>query len=410
MLDHPGLLPSAMLTPDRGQAAGGPDDRPGPRTGRDWFVDVLCVVLSAVVGAAFVFAESVGRVDAMTPALLAVDIACGVLGTVAIWFRRRWPVGVAILLLVPSVFASSVGVAGVIAVFTVVVHRPLRIAVPITLAYVVTGAVYAVIYPSTDMSWWSQIIWSVLISSAVFAWGMFVRARRQLVRSLQDRVERAEAEQQMIVERARAAERARIAREMHDVMAHRVSLIALHARGLEVQPDLAAHVRETAGLIGATARQALEELRDVIGVLRDPGSESDAPSAPQPSIVDLERLVRDSQRAGENVSLRTDVASPGAVPGPIGRAAFRIVQEALTNVHKHAPSTATEVVVLGAPGRDLLVSVSNRLPVGRGTVDLPGAGAGLVGLAERVALVGGQLEHGADRGWYRVRAHLPWSA
>ena len=114
----------------------------------------------------------------------------------------------------------------------------------------------------------------------------------------------------MTVERARAAERARIAREMHDVMAHKVSLIALHAGGLEVRPDVSVdHVRETAGLIGATARQALEELRDVIGVLRDPGAEIDAPSAPQPTIVDLERLVRDSQRAGEHVTLRTDVAA-----------------------------------------------------------------------------------------------------
>jgi signal transduction histidine kinase len=401
-----------LLAPHRGGSAGSDTgDQPGRRTGRDWFVDILCVVLSILGGLALFIGESSARAEGMPLTIRTIDIGCGVLGAVAIWFRRRWPVGVALLLIIPSMVSSSVQIAAAIAAFTVVVHRPLRIAVPITAAYVVSAIAYTFLYPDQSADWWVQMIWAIIFSSAVFAWGMFVRARRQLVLSLHDRVERAEAEQQMTVERARAAERHRIAREMHDVMAHRVSLIALHAGGLEVGTDLStAQVRETARLIGATARQALEELRDVIGVLRDPGAEIDAPSAPQPTIVDLERLVRDSQRAGEQVSFRSDVTSPNAVPGPVGRAAFRIVQEALTNVHKHAPSTATEVVLMGAPGRDLLVSISNRLPVGRGGAELPGAGAGLVGLAERVALVGGQLEHGAHDGWFRVRAHLPWPA
>jgi signal transduction histidine kinase len=373
-------------------------------------VDVLCVVLS-VLGGAFLFVvEQTSRDVGMPLAVSTIDIACGVIGAVAIWFRRRWPVGVAVLLLVPSAVSTSVSIAAAIAAFTLVVHRPLRIAVPITLAYLLATISYVFVHPDASSDWWLQTIFSVAFTSAIFAWGMFVRARRQLVLSLRDQVARAEAEQQMNVDRARSAERTRIAREMHDVMGHRVSLIALHAGGLEVRTDLSpAQVRQTAGLIAATARQALVELRDVIGVLRDPAAETDPPSAPQPTLVDIERLVLDSQRAGEQVSFRSDVASPNIVPGPVGRAAFRIVQEALTNVHKHAPSSVTEVVLIGAPGRDLLVSISNRLPVGRGGAEvLPGAGAGLVGLAERVALVGGQLQHGTHDGWFRVRAHLPW--
>lgn len=410
--EHSGLLPGAVLAPRLAGTAGPGQDGPlSPRTGRDWFVDILCVVLSVAGGAGLFFAESAARTDGVPLPVVSMDIAAGVVGVVAIWFRRRWPVGVAVLLTAASPFSASVGIAAAIAVFTVVVHRPPRVAVPITVAYYFATIAYAFVYPSQTVDWWVSAIFASVFTSAIFAWAMFVRARRQLVRSLRERAERAEEEQHRSVERARAAERTRIAREMHDVMAHKVSLIALHAGGLEVRPDVSPpQVAATAGLIGTTARQALEELRDVIGVLRDPGTEAEAPSAPQPTIVDLERLVQDSRQAGENVSLRADLATPDSVPGPLGRAAYRIVQEALTNVHKHAPRTVTEVVVVGAPGHDLVVSISNRLPVGQDREKLPGAGAGLVGLAERVALVGGQLEHGPDEGWFRVRASLPWPA
>jgi len=104
----------------------------------------------------------------------------------------------------------------------------------------------------------------------IVGWGMFVRARRQLILTLRERAQRAEADQTLHAERARTAERTRIAREMHDVLAHRISLVALHAGALEVRPDLPPEmVRETAELLRSTARQALEELRGVIGVLRD---------------------------------------------------------------------------------------------------------------------------------------------
>jgi signal transduction histidine kinase len=230
------------------------------------------------------------------------------------------------------------------------------------------------------------------------------------VRSLQERAERAEAEQRLLAEQARRAERTRIAREMHDVVAHRVSLMVLHAGALEVRPDLPpAEVARTAGLIRAAARQALEELRGVLGVLRD--EPETAPQAPQPTLTDIGRLVEDSRGAGANVELRMDVDRPESAPASLGRDAYRIVQEALTNVNKHARGTATAVALSGGPGEGLRVSVRNRLPLdpppGSG---LPGAGAGLVGLAERVSLSGGTLTHGpTPTGEFVVTAELGWA-
>ena len=202
-------------------------------------------------------------------------------------------------------------------------------------------------------------------------------------------MEQAEATQHLLAEQARHAERTRIAQEMHDVLAHRVSMMALQAGGLEVRPDLPpAEVRETAGLIRSTARQALEELRGIIGVLRDGGSE-EASRAPQPSLPDIARLVEDSRRAGMNVELDMQVEVPEAAPAALGRDTYRIVREALTNVSKHAAGAAATVSVSGRPGDGLQVIVRNRLPPHPAAgVPLPGVGLGLAGLAERIAPVG----------------------
>ena len=207
------------------------------------------------------------------------------------------------------------------------------------------------------------------------------------------------------------AERTRIAREMHDVLAHRISLLALHAGGLEVRPDLPPEkVRETAELLRSTARQALEELRGVIGVLREePGQESTTPT-PQPTLSDIGRLVDEARRAGAKIDFEMRVEHLDAAPGSLGRDAYRIVQEALTNIGKHASGAATRVRVTGAPGSGLHVSVRNRQPVHpqRGPA-LPGSGAGLLGLLERVALAGGTLVHGPDgSGDFVVDAELKW--
>jgi signal transduction histidine kinase len=249
------------------------------------------------------------------------------------------------------------------------------------------------------------------LALAATAWGMFVRARRQLLLTLRERAQRAEADQRLHEDRARMAERTRIAREMHDVLAHRISLLALHAGALEVRPDLPpSKVRETAELLRSTARQALEELRGVVGVLREEPGHEPMPAPPQPTLSDIRRLVDETRQAGAKIDFEMRVEHADAIPSALGRDAYRIVQEALTNIGKHANGTATRVQVTGAPEGGLHVSVRNRQPVHAQTGPaLPGSGAGLLGLQERVALAGGTLVHGPDgSGDFVVDAELQW--
>jgi signal transduction histidine kinase len=183
--------------------------------------------------------------------------------------------------------------------------------------------------------------------------------------SLRDRAERAEAERELRAEQARLGERARIAQEMHDVLAHKVSLIALHAGGLEVNPAVGPEkVESSAGLIRETARQAMEDLREVLGVLQTDLSTDGADLAPVPRATDLTRLVEASRAAG--VDLSSELILPADVPVSIGRTVYRIVQESLTNVHKHARDAATEVLVRGAVGEGVTVQVTNIRPVAAG--------------------------------------------
>ncbi len=240
----------------------------------------------------------------------------------------------------------------------------------------------------------------LLLTAVAIGWGLFVRARRELVRSLRAQGDRA-------AEEARAAERRRIAREMHDVLAHRLSLLSVHAGALEFRPDAPAdEVAAAAGVIRESARAALEELRGVIGVLRDDSGES-LTEPPQPTIADLATLIEESRAAGMRITAQIELgdAAPSAA---VGRTAYRIVQEGLTNARKHAPGAAVTLTVQ-APDDDLRVEIRSLAPVAVASASpLPGAGTGLIGLAERVTLVGGELESGVDpAGAFVLRARLP---
>jgi signal transduction histidine kinase len=244
-------------------------------------------------------------------------------------------------------------------------------------------------------------------TAVVVAWGMFWRGRRQTQR---ERRRRAAAEEQLRVEQIRHAERARIAREMHDVLAHRISLLSLHAGALEYRPDASPEqVARAAAVIRASAHQALEDLRAVIGVLRD-GADGAAPQPPQPTLAALPDLLEESRAAGMRLNADVRLTDPAAVPEVVGRHALRIVQEALTNARKHAGPAPVDLRIEGAPGQGLTIEVRNPAPVlTAGAAQIPGAGTGLVGLTERAALSGGHFEHGLDgHGDFRLRAWLPW--
>jgi signal transduction histidine kinase len=398
-LEHPRLLPG-VLVPD-------PERDPRRRSTRDWIVDVACFLIAVIAGF-LVFAEAMDR---MSEELQFFDLVGGALASLALWWRRRWPVAVALFVAALNTYSASSAIAGAIAIFTVAVHRRAAVAIAIgALSFAITPIFLAVHPEDEEGLYLLNLIVAVLAIAGVIAWGMFVRARRQLVLSLRDRADRAEAEQQLRIEQARQQERAKIAREMHDVLAHRISLLSLHAGALEFHPDAPPdEVARAAGVIRASAHDALEDLRTVIGVLRAEAGNGD-PERPQPTLSDVPALIEESRQAGVQVRFDGELPDPSAVSVATGRSAYRIVQEGLTNARKHARGAAVDVTVEGAAGTGLTIEIRNRLPVGvAAATEIPGTGTGIVGLAERASLAGGRLEHGRTAaGDYRLWVWLPW--
>ncbi|GIF69597.1 two-component sensor histidine kinase [Asanoa ishikariensis] len=397
--DIPSLLPGGLLRAFD-------SEQPVRRSTRDWVVDwvIFVVALLSVVG----LAASVFNDDSLATWARWLDIGLGALSPAALWLRRRWPVAIALIMVPVSGVSMTAAVVAMIAMFTVAVHRRLGISATIALLNAATAPIFYAWRPDPDLPYWLVTAFAVLATAAVFAWGMFVRARRQLVVSLHDRAVRAESEQQLRVAQAQHLERARIAREMHDVLAHRISLLSLHAGALEIRPDLPPdEVAKAAAVIRSSAHQALQDLREVIGVLREEDGE---PIRPQPTLADVTALIEESRGAGMKVRVDCRVDDLDAVPAAVGRNAYRIVQEGLTNARKHAAGVLVDVSFEGTPGNGLTVLVRNPAPVG-GMASIPGAGTGIVGLVERTGLAGGQLTHGrTDAGEFELRAWLPWPA
>ncbi|TCC19457.1 sensor histidine kinase [Kribbella speibonae] len=331
-------------------------------------------------------------------------LGVGAVASVVLLWRRRFPATVTAITIL-AMLTTSVFVPMGLALLTLAIRRrDLVLAVLGLAAY----AAYVVNTAATGDQFWVSVFTAPFLVGTWVAIGAYVGARRDLMASLRDRAERAEAERELRSEQARLGERARIAQEMHDVLAHKVSLIALHAGGLEVNPSVGPDkVEGSARLIRETARQAMEDLREVLGVLRSDVSVDGTDLTPVPKASDLERLIMASRDAG--VAVGYDVSLPDDVPVSVGRTVYRLVQESLTNVHKHARGAATDVQVHGARGEGVTVRVTNVRPVAAGSL-LPGAGAGLVGLRERVQLVGGRLWTGpTTEGGWRVEAWLPWA-
>jgi signal transduction histidine kinase len=403
-LEDARLLPTMLVPAD--EDAGGEAGR-ARRSRRDWVVDIAAVAIALFFGAILLQAEAAETNT--SDALVLADLGCGLLASALLWVRRRWPVGVGVAVALIGAFSVFAIPATVIAIFTVAVHRRFGVAAAVAALALATTPIYISAHPEANDPWWVSAVIAVLATGLVIAWGMFVRARRELVASLRERAHRAEAEQQLRVEQARQYERARIAREMHDVLAHRISLLSMHAGALEFRPDAPpGEIARAAGIVRASAHQALQDLREVIGVLREDTADG-GPERPQPALTSLPALLDESRAAGMNVSFECRVEDLAAIPDSVGRNAYRIVQEGLTNARKHARGAAVEVAVDGAPGSGLTVEVRNRLPLNARAAEIPGTGTGLIGLAERSSLAGGRLEHGrTPAGDFQLRAWLPW--
>jgi signal transduction histidine kinase len=389
------LLPAELL-----------EEADGRRSPRDWVVD--SVIFLTAIGLGVVALVEIWPDHSTVMAVL--DIVVGSAVCLALWVRRRHPVAVAVAAVSLAAFFAMAGGAAIIAVFNAAVRSSRRALLAIVALALLSFPIFALLYPSGD-SLVAQLIIGILLLAVAIGWGLFARARREVVVSLRERADRLEAEQRLRVEQAREAERRRIAREMHDVLAHRISLLSVHAGALEFRPDASSEeVAEAAGVIRATAQSALQELREVIGVLRDDGDEP-VPQPPQPMLAQIPELVEESRRAGMRVRWRNEVPDPDAIPAALGRTAYRVVQEGLTNARKHAPGAAVEVTTSADSRPALVVEVISRRAVGSAAREpLPGTGTGLVGLAERVALAGGELQYGPEaNGDFVLRATLLWT-
>lgn len=362
---------------------------------RDRLVDVAIYLVAFAISAATV----AGTWHMHSPWLRVVNIVIGIAALVSLRWRRTHPAAVGIGVGAVSLVVLAASGANLAAAFNAAIRargRDLAIIAGLLVAWAFASPL---LYPPAD-SYWRNAGACLLVTGVVLGWGLFVRARRELVRSLRAQADRAADE-------ARTAERRRIAREMHDVLAHRLSLLSVHAGALEFHPDAPAEeVAEAAGVIRESARTALEELRGVIGVLREDGSES-LTQPPQPTLADIAGLVEESRAAGMRITARLELGD-GSPPAAVGRTAYRIAQEGLTNARKHAPGAAVTLTVRAADG-DLQVEVRSLSAVAIATAaPLHGAGTGLIGLAERVTLAGGTLEHGVDPDHtFVLRASLP---
>jgi signal transduction histidine kinase len=399
------LLPSALvsaLDPDATRPG-----RPRRRTARDWVVDLCCFLLAVAVG--LTVADSFPGERDLSPAFALTDQLLGALACAAVWLRRRWPLGLAALLVPLGFLSTTSSGACVVALFSLAVHRPLQYVAWVGGAELALIPVLAWARPDPTLAYGPAVAWSVLIIVTAIGWGMFVRSKRQLMLSLRERARRAETEARLRAEQAQRLAREAIAREMHDVLAHRLTLLSVHAGALEFRPDAPREeIARAAGVIRESAHDALQDLREIIGVLR--AGEPDDAGRPQPTLAALDTLVAESREAGMKVTLDQRVTDAAAVPSSVGRTAYRIAQECLTNARKHAPGAESAVTVTGGPGEGLAVTVRNPAPEGV-VPPVPGSGQGLIGLTERATLAGGRLEHGArGDGGFEVRAWLPWPA
>ncbi|GHH39173.1 two-component sensor histidine kinase [Lentzea cavernae] len=321
-------------------------------------------------------------------------------------WRQRFPLVVATLVTVASSASTLAAGAALLALCSLSTRRrPVEIGA-VVLTFVTASQVLGDVYPLNvpEVSLWLELAFPLLCAGTAVAVGVAIGARRVEARSLLERAESAEREQHARAAQARAQERNRIAREMHDVLAHRISLVAMQAGVLDHRTDLTAEdTRLLVRGIADASQLALEELRDVLGVLR---ADPDRPEPPQPSLDRLPDLIADSRASGLDVTLADTVV--GDPPELLGRTCYRIVQEGLTNAAKHAPGAEVHVTLDGTAGDELRVSVRNPPATKTGTTP-PASGFGLPGLAERVALAGGTLDHRpAPGGGYLLTARLPW--
>ena len=383
--------------------------------GHPLVVDSLLALVVVFLGM-----SAVGHRDAKVPVALTVVLLVAMAIPVAL--RRLYPVwAFAAVLLVGGLELftlpkpSGADLAVIVLLYTVAAYRPRRVSLA-ALAVCLAGSVVAVLVwvpaPGLDSLYTFAGVAAVFTGPALLAWllGDSMQWRRGYYRGLEERAARAERERDAQAQIAAAAERARIARELHDVVAHNVSVMVVQADGAAFALDSSpARAREALTAISRTGRQALAEMRSLLGVLRS-ADESDAELAPQPGVEQLAELLEQARAAGLPVSFTIE-GVPRPLPPGSALAAYRIVQESLTNARKHGGPAVTAAVTLRFCEDQLVIKVTDDGRARAVPADGDGLGHGLIGMRERVEVHGGTVTAGPrPGGGWRVTATLPLPA
>ncbi|GAA2752043.1 sensor histidine kinase [Kitasatospora cinereorecta] len=386
--DHPWILDAAVVTvvflvfcvPDllHGIGIGGGDHDGGQHEHRIAFTHLPVPAMLAL------------QVGLLTPLLWRRRRPTAAFGAVMAVFVLQWAIGAAL----------RADVALLVALYSLALHGRLR-HLAWACAAVVGGMAVVAVRVSVAVSVWDGLFFLCAAATAAAALGIAVRIRRAQLAGLRERAARLEIERDQRSRLAAATERTRVAREMHDIIGHNLSVIITLADGgayaAQAAPERG---REALELIGDAGRQALGELRRMLGVLREREDGGGPELAPQPGIADLDGLCARIQAAGPQVAYRSEGEVDGLDRG-VQLMAYRIVQEALTNSLKHAgPRTRAHVTVAAGDGR-LRVRVDDSGPPGAAAARPAGEGHGIAGMRERAALYGGTVVAGpaVGRGW-----------
>lgn len=370
------------------------------------FLTVSCLVEAT-------FQDSYGELPGKNP-----DVLCGVLMSVVVMsltLRRRMPVPVMAFTLAGNLMLTALGyvptlgaaLACLVALYSVASHRGLGTSLPVGVLALVT---YLITMAVQGHTFWQSLSNAVLFTGGWWI-GRSLRLRRAYLDELEARARRLERAREADSRAARAEERSRIARELHDVVAHHVSVMTVQAgaarRILHRDPE---SVQDALSTIEQMGRTALGEMRRLVGVLRTEAEPARSELSPQPGVNDVSGLVEQLRETGLQVQLWIEGESRSLSPG-VDLAAFRLVQEALTNTLKHAGPQARAWVRIQYADRQLEIEVEDDgrgLVAGLGRPGGGGNGHGLMGMRERVALYGGDLRIGPrSGGGFEVRARFP---
>jgi signal transduction histidine kinase len=354
-----------------------------------------------------------------------------VLQALPLTWRRRWPIAVFFAVGLPRSTYDQLGIGfapiplgPAIAYYTVMDRCSTKVRVALS-ALLIVGIIEGQTTPGHTEPY--DFFVAALQFAVAGTLGILSRTRRAYLQAVEARAAQAEAERDRQVALAAAQERARIARELHDVVAHHVSLMAVQSEAAaSLLPDRPAEASKSVEIIGQTARDTLTQLRRLLGVLRGPADvDGRATTSPSPSISELDEVLGQVRQAGIAVDLRVE-GSPSKLPPGVDLTAYRIVQEALTNTVKHSSAAEAAVTVSYEPGYvtvsvtdtgdgAIAVTVDRRAwragdgpPGGTAVHPAVSGGFGLAGIAERVASCGGSLTVGPDdAGGFAVTARLP---